>query len=61
MSKTCKGCIYESGMRQLVANGYIFWSSTQPHPCVGCKRFPTKKEEMPDNYEARKFKLVEVK
>ena len=48
---TCRGCCYELDRDKLLANQYIGWSSTQPHPCTICMRFPREPMDYPDNFQ----------
>ena len=36
--KSCENCIYEEDKKEIKSKGYIFWSSSKPHPCISCER-----------------------
>lgn len=48
--KSCKGCVYEDDMKRLKEEGYITWSSSEPHPCAYCIRYEELKKVLTDNY-----------
>ena len=47
---TCERCCYVIDRDKLLAHQYIGWASTQPHPCLICRRFPRDPVNYPDNY-----------
>ena len=47
--KGCKGCIYESDMKDMLARGFMFWASSEEHPCMYCVRYP-REPLTEDNY-----------
>ena len=49
--QNCIGCIYESDKNKLLVKQYIGWASTQPHPCLICRRFPREPVSYPDHFE----------
>ena len=50
----CEGCIYEQDKMKIMTEG-LLWASSQPHPCMNCKRLPVV-ENKPDNYRKGNLK-----
>ena len=47
----CNECSYQLDRDKLLANLYIGWGSTEPHPCTICMRFPREPMDYHDNFE----------
>ena len=47
----CKHCIYEEYAEKLNSGIPFAWGSSEPHPCMICRRL--KEKEKPDNYRGK--------